>query len=94
MDIPPELCHLKIIGFSKDIGSSVSLLPSIMHRLENLLVAIELKNMLSASFPEGAEITAHRVRLFFRYNIYLISNVFILSWFWHYSNSSGNLYIH
>ncbi|WJZ98263.1 hypothetical protein VitviT2T_016802 [Vitis vinifera] len=61
MDIPPELCHLKIIGFSKDIGSSVSLLPSIMHRLENLLVAIELKNMLSASFPEGAEITAHRV---------------------------------
>ncbi|RVX05098.1 Dicer-like protein 4 [Vitis vinifera] len=32
-----------------------------MHRLENLLVAIELKNMLSASFPEGAEITAHRV---------------------------------
>ncbi|KAK9269302.1 hypothetical protein L1049_001073 [Liquidambar formosana] len=60
-ELPPELCQLKILGFSKDIGSSLSLLPSIMHRLENLLVAIELKHLLSASFPEGAEITAHRV---------------------------------
>ncbi|KAH9654546.1 Dicer-like protein 4 [Citrus sinensis] len=57
-DLPPELCQLKIIGFSKDIGSSLSLLPSIMHRLENLLVAIELKHLLSASFPEGAEVSA------------------------------------
>lgn len=58
---PPELCELKIIGFSKDIGSSISLLPSIMHRLGNLLVAIELRNHLSSSFPEAAEISAHRV---------------------------------
>lgn len=61
-EIPPELCQLKIIAFSKEMGSSVSLLPSIMHRLENFLVAIELKRMLSASFPEGAEVTAQRVR--------------------------------
>ncbi|KAH7569158.1 hypothetical protein JRO89_XS06G0115100 [Xanthoceras sorbifolium] len=61
-DLPPELCQLKIIGFSKDIGSSLSLLPSIMHRLENFLVAIELKHVLSASFPEGAEVSANRVR--------------------------------
>ncbi|KAH0970234.1 hypothetical protein GBA52_022390 [Prunus armeniaca] len=61
IDLPPELCELKVIGFSKDIGSSISLLPSIMHRLENLLVAIELKHVLSASFPEGAELTAERV---------------------------------
>ncbi|KAK4604657.1 hypothetical protein RGQ29_012930 [Quercus rubra] len=60
-DLPPELCQLKIIGFSKDIGSSISLLPSIMHRLENLLVAIELKKKFSAAFPEGAEITCDRV---------------------------------
>ncbi|PON81285.1 hypothetical protein TorRG33x02_229170, partial [Trema orientale] len=59
--LPPELCQLKIIGFSKDIGSSISLLPSIMHRLENLLVAIELKNLLSISFPEASEVTAQRV---------------------------------
>ncbi|KAL6221580.1 hypothetical protein ACLB2K_004976 [Fragaria x ananassa] len=59
--LPPELCELKVIGFSKDIGSSVSLLPSIMHRLENLLVAIELKHVLCTSFPEGAEVTAQRV---------------------------------
>ncbi|KAH9603173.1 hypothetical protein KSS87_008418 [Heliosperma pusillum] len=60
-ELPPELCELKVIGFSKDIGSSLSLLPSIMHRLENLLVAIELKDMLSRSFVEGGLVTAERV---------------------------------
>ncbi|XP_027329743.1 dicer-like protein 4 [Abrus precatorius] len=59
--LPPEVCELKIIGFSKDIGSSISLLPSIMHRLGNFLVAIELKDVLSSSFPEAAEISALRV---------------------------------
>lgn len=64
IELPPEICQLKIIGFSKDIGSSLSLLPSIMHRLESTLVAIELKEKLVASFPEGAEVTADRVRLY------------------------------
>ncbi|KAL2338481.1 hypothetical protein Fmac_012927 [Flemingia macrophylla] len=59
--LPPEQCELKIIGFTKDIGSSISLLPSIMHRLGNMLVAIELKHKLSSSFPEAAEISARRV---------------------------------
>ncbi|XP_028760714.1 dicer-like protein 4 isoform X2 [Neltuma alba] len=59
--LPPELCQLKIIGFSKDIGSSLSLLPSIMHRLGNLLVAIELKHRLCSSFPEADEVSAERV---------------------------------
>ncbi|XP_059637815.1 dicer-like protein 4 isoform X2 [Cornus florida] len=61
LNLRPEICQLKIIGFSKDIGSSLSLLPSIMHRLESLLVAVELKQVLSSSFPEGAEVTAYRV---------------------------------
>ena len=38
------------------------MLPSIMHRVENMLVAIELKDMLSKSFAEGTLITAERVR--------------------------------
>lgn len=58
VELPPELCSLKIFGFSKDIGSSLSLLPSLLHRLENLLVAAELKDVLSAYFPEGTEIRA------------------------------------
>ncbi|KAI8023022.1 Dicer-like protein 4 [Camellia lanceoleosa] len=61
IELPPEICQLKIVGFSKEIGSSLSLLPSIMHRLESLLVAIELRDRLSASFPEGIEVTAYRV---------------------------------
>ncbi|EPS69439.1 hypothetical protein M569_05327, partial [Genlisea aurea] len=59
--LPPEICQLKVVGFSKDIGSSLSLLPSILHRLESLLVAIELKDKLIASFPEGKEVTADHV---------------------------------
>lgn len=61
VELPPEICQLKIIGFSKDIGSSLSLLPSIMHRLESLLVAVELKGYLSASFPEGREVAIDHV---------------------------------
>ncbi|KAI3446800.1 hypothetical protein Pfo_003465 [Paulownia fortunei] len=61
IELPPEICQLKVIGFAKDIGSSLSLLPSIMHRLESFLVAIELKDKLVASFPEGAEVTADRI---------------------------------
>ncbi|KAK3144295.1 hypothetical protein QOZ80_4AG0311150 [Eleusine coracana subsp. coracana] len=56
VELPPELCCLKITGFSKDMGSSLSLLPSLMCRLENLLVAIELKDVLFSSFPEASQI--------------------------------------
>lgn len=82
IDMPAELCELKIIGFSKDIGSSVSLLPSIMHRLENLLVAIELKSLLSASFSEGAEVSAFRVRPYCRSNYF---NYFFFLFFFLYN---------
>ncbi|OQU81937.1 hypothetical protein SORBI_3006G142775 [Sorghum bicolor] len=58
VELPPELCSLKITGFSKDMGSSLSLLPSLMCRLENLLVAIELKNVMSSYFPEASQISA------------------------------------
>ncbi|XP_073150113.1 dicer-like protein 4 isoform X2 [Henckelia pumila] len=61
VELPPEICQLKIIGFSKDIGSSLSLLPSIMCRLESFLVAIELRERLFFSFPEAAEVTADRI---------------------------------
>ncbi|KAL3623963.1 endoribonuclease Dicer [Castilleja foliolosa] len=61
IELPPEICQLKVVGFSKDIGSSLSLLPSIMHRLESFLVAIELKDRLVASFSEGAEVTADHI---------------------------------
>ncbi|XP_024979353.1 dicer-like protein 4 isoform X2 [Cynara cardunculus var. scolymus] len=61
VELPPEICVLKVIGFSRDIGSSLSLLPSVMHRLESNLVAIELRRRLSASFSEGSEVSAQRV---------------------------------
>uniref|UniRef100_A0A453CF00 Dicer dsRNA-binding fold domain-containing protein n=1 Tax=Aegilops tauschii subsp. strangulata TaxID=200361 RepID=A0A453CF00_AEGTS len=61
VELPPELCSLKIIGFSKDMCSSLSLLPSLMCRLENLLVAIELKDVMLSSFSEASQISASGV---------------------------------
>ena len=60
VELPPELCFFKIKGFTKEIGRTLSLLPSIMHRLENLLLASQLKEVFSSSFPKGSEVsTAH-----------------------------------
>jgi endoribonuclease Dicer len=73
VELPPELCCLKITGFSKDMGSSLSLLPSLMSRLENLLVAIELKDVMLSSFPEASQISAsgvsHMINLLLMMNL-------------------------
>ncbi|KAI3796093.1 hypothetical protein L1987_38757 [Smallanthus sonchifolius] len=61
VELPPEICVMKVIGFSKDIGSTLSLLPSIIHRLENFLVATELRQRLCASFSQGSEVSAIRI---------------------------------
>ncbi|KQJ83511.1 hypothetical protein BRADI_5g15337v3 [Brachypodium distachyon] len=61
VELPPELCSLKITGFSKDMSSSLSLLPSLMCRLENFLVAIELKDLMLSSFPEASQISASAI---------------------------------
>ncbi|KAK4759794.1 hypothetical protein SAY87_022925 [Trapa incisa] len=61
IDLPPEVCQLKILEFSKEIGSSLSLLPSFMHYLEKFLLAVQLKDRLASSFPEGTQVTASRV---------------------------------
>ena len=45
-------------GLSLIDSSAISLLPSMMHRLENLLVTIELKELLTVAFPEGSKATA------------------------------------
>ncbi|KAL8242948.1 hypothetical protein R6Q59_013250 [Mikania micrantha] len=61
VELPPEICVLKVMGFSKEIGSTLSLLPSIMHRLESFLVAIELRQKLCDSFSQGSQVSAERI---------------------------------
>ncbi|XP_078438839.1 dicer-like 4 isoform X2 [Wolffia australiana] len=61
VELPPELCCLKIKGFSKDVGRALSLLPSFMHRLENFLLAAQLKDIFASSFPEGSGVSAFNV---------------------------------
>lgn len=55
-----------------------------MHRLESFLVAIELKDRLAASFPEGAEVSADGVSayvslvlIFCRIGLYVILTMLV-----------------
>lgn len=46
VQLPPELCHIIMSPISVNILYTFSFVPSIMHRLEALLTAVNLKKML------------------------------------------------
>ena len=52
VELPLELCRIKVKGLSCALTNGVSLLPSFMHRLEGLLLAIQLRQSLPPSHPE------------------------------------------
>ncbi|KAF5745855.1 endoribonuclease Dicer 2-like [Tripterygium wilfordii] len=45
VELPPELCHIIMSPISISTFYSFSFVPSIMHRLESLLIAVNLKKM-------------------------------------------------
>ncbi|CAM6106501.1 unnamed protein product [Calypogeia fissa] len=57
VELPPELCCLKVLGVSSQVVNTVSLIPSFMHRLEKLLLATELHKELGTAFPEAAKVS-------------------------------------
>lgn len=61
VELPPELCKLRMLGCTGPIVDAVSLLPSFLHRLESMLIAIELRDRLAAWIPEAAKISAMKV---------------------------------
>jgi hypothetical protein len=50
-------------GISCGLANGASLLPSFMHRLEGLLLAIQLRKTLSQSYPEASQVSANLVNL-------------------------------
>lgn len=65
VELPLELCYIKMQGFSCKLVNGVSLLPSFMHRLEARLLAVQLRCMLSQSYPAAIRLSIDRVRICF-----------------------------
>ncbi len=65
LELPLELCYIKMQGFSCKLVNGVSLLPSFMHRLEARLLAAQLRHMLSQSYPAATRLSIDRVRICF-----------------------------
>lgn len=63
VELPPELCHLIIAPISVDTVYSYSFAPSIIHRLESLLLAANLKRMLLDHCILNSDIPTMKVRL-------------------------------
>ncbi|KAJ4968818.1 hypothetical protein NE237_015519 [Protea cynaroides] len=61
VELPAELCSVILSPISIDVCYSFSLVPSIMHRLESLLIAVNLKKLLSDHFTHNAPIPASKV---------------------------------
>ncbi|XP_048137165.1 endoribonuclease Dicer homolog 2 isoform X2 [Rhodamnia argentea] len=61
VELPPELCYLILSPVSVNTLYSFSFAPSVMHQLESLLVAANLKRVLSDSCPEIALIPTMKV---------------------------------
>ncbi len=65
VELPLELCYIKMQGFSCKLVNGVSLLPSFMHRLEARLLAAQLRCMLSQSYPAASQLSIDRVWICF-----------------------------
>lgn len=51
VELPPELCKVICLGISPSILYTFSFLPSIMHRIESLLSAAQLRKIFSNQWP-------------------------------------------
>ncbi|XP_056160072.1 endoribonuclease Dicer homolog 2 isoform X3 [Syzygium oleosum] len=61
VELPPELCHVILSPVSVNTLYSFSFAPPVMHHLEALLVAANLKRVLSNSCPEIVSIPTMKV---------------------------------
>ncbi|KAG6758162.1 hypothetical protein POTOM_038498 [Populus tomentosa] len=61
VDLPPELCDIILSPVSISTLYSYTFIPSIMHRLESLLIAVNLKKMHSDHCTQNVDIPAMKV---------------------------------
>ncbi|KAH7447488.1 hypothetical protein KP509_01G108700 [Ceratopteris richardii] len=61
VELPPEVCIVEYSGFHEDLINSAVILPSLMHRIESIVVATELHDFLSSRFHEGSAVSFEKV---------------------------------
>ncbi|KAJ7568468.1 hypothetical protein O6H91_01G033700 [Diphasiastrum complanatum] len=61
VELPPDICILKLVGVSSSVVNATTLVPSCMHRIENFFIAVQLQNKLAAAFEEGGQISSTTV---------------------------------
>ncbi|KAM0993491.1 hypothetical protein ACFX2A_009270 [Malus domestica] len=61
VELPPELCAIIMSPISTSNLHSFSLVPSILHRLESLLLAVNLKHMILDHCPQNITIPTIKV---------------------------------
>ncbi|KAG6546729.1 hypothetical protein Mapa_011918 [Marchantia paleacea] len=61
VELPPELCSVKVFGFPAKTVNTLSLVPSFMHRLEYMLISTELQQKLKDAFREASKVSPKTV---------------------------------
>eukprot|EP00250_Pteridium_aquilinum_P017317 c23569_g1_i1 orf=68-2164(+) len=61
VELPPEICSIEFFGFYDDLVNAAVILPSVLHKLESILIAIQFHKSLSAQFPEGSAVSVTKV---------------------------------
>jgi hypothetical protein len=64
VELPPELCEIILSPISISTLYSYTFIPSIMHRLESLLIAVNLKKMHSDHYLQHVNIPSMKVIYF------------------------------
>ena len=77
VELPPELCEIILSPISISTLYSYTFIPSIMHRLESLLIAVNLKKMHSDHYLQNVNIPSMKVILFCQTLTRLTQNVFL-----------------
>ncbi|MCO5593475.1 hypothetical protein L7F22_047489 [Adiantum nelumboides] len=61
VELPPEICIIECSGFYDDFVNAAVILPSVMHRIESILVAAQFHMLLSSKFAEGSLVSVEKV---------------------------------
>lgn len=60
VELPPEVCRIEFSGFYDDLINAAVILPSVLHKLESILVATQFHKFLSSQFPEGSQVSIEK----------------------------------
>eukprot|EP00250_Pteridium_aquilinum_P017318 c23569_g2_i1 orf=455-2809(+) len=60
-ELPPEICSIKYFGLYEDLVNAAVILPSLLYKLESILVATQLHEYLSTQLPKESVVSSKKV---------------------------------